>query len=645
MFNLAKVYEDYDNAQTAKLRNEIYGNQLAEAQRQAAQAEQDRQKKEADETALRSARAGAWNGDSSALGQLASMDPQEAAAIANFRDARIKAGRAAEVEKAAADAKELGQSMAWIKASPDPDEAKARWDYVRENSATGAHLPEQFDPRMVDMLISRSMDLGQILAQGRSDKARAALDTAFAPPDPRGEQGAIQPSANPAGLDPRIIGAVDSQSPLGPTLAGSESGGSFTARNSVEGSGGTGHFGRGQFSRGRLEDAKRAGVIPGDMTPEQFMASPEAQRRVEQWHVDDIRQGIRSRGLDRFEGQTLNGVPITEQGMINVAHLGGQGGLAQFLESGGKYNPADANGTRLSDYLAMGARDAAQSAGDPMSNPRVAQLMRIAGDPNLTDAQKGLVGELLKSFQPAALDPTGDMKNYQFAQSQGFGGSFMDYQNSRSKAGAPSVVVNNGDDPSGTGAFYKKLDEGAGTNIATIMQSAPQVMRTGQQIDMLDQALRNVPTGGTAVLKQAAGEWGIPTDGLSDIQAAQALINQMVPTQRAPGSGTMSDADLALFKASIPRIINQPGGNQKIIATMRAINQYDARMVAIANAVANRDMTPSEGRAAMMQVPNPLAPSGGGQDGTGAPGAASPAPVLKPGAYRYNPETGGLDPM
>jgi hypothetical protein len=60
------------------------------------------------------------------------------------------------------------------------------------------------------------------------------------------------------------------------------------------------------------------------------------------------------------------------------------------------------------------------------------------------------------------------------------------------------------------------------------------------------------------------------------LQAAQALINSLVPEQRQPGSGPMSDADLELFKQSLPRIINQPGGNQLIIGTMRAIAQYDA---------------------------------------------------------------------
>ncbi len=107
-------------------------------------------------------------------------------------------------------------------------------------------------------------------------------------------------------------------------------------------------------------------------------------------------------------------------------------------------------------------------------------------------------------------------------------------------------------------------------------------------------------------MKQAAGEYGINTEGLSDIQAATALINKMAPTQRQPGSGTMSDADLAPFKQSLPRIINQPGGNATIINTIRGISQYQVQMGEIADRVANRELSPAEGRAAIAALPNPL---------------------------------------
>jgi hypothetical protein len=140
-------------------------------------------------------------------------------------------------------------------------------------------------------------------------------------------------------------------SALPASLVQSESGGRFSAMNDVPGAGGVGHFGRGQFSRARLNEAMAAGVIPQGMTPEQFLQSPEAQQRVEAWHVQDVGNFIREQGLDRYIGQTINGTMITPSGMLAVAHLGGKEGLRRFIETGGQYNPADANGTSLMDYM------------------------------------------------------------------------------------------------------------------------------------------------------------------------------------------------------------------------------------------------------------------------------------------------------
>jgi hypothetical protein len=144
-------------------------------------------------------------------------------------------------------------------------------------------------------------------------------------------------------------GAVEEESPLPPFLVQAESGGNTQADNSL------GYVGRGQFGEDRLTDAKRAGVIPPDLTLEQFKNDPGVQKAVEAWHVSDVNTFIKDRGLGAFVGKEINGVPVTEQGLLAVAHLGGKGGMEKFLKSGGRYNPSDANGTSLMDYLALAA--------------------------------------------------------------------------------------------------------------------------------------------------------------------------------------------------------------------------------------------------------------------------------------------------
>ncbi|MBN9453860.1 MAG: hypothetical protein J0I42_18125 [Bosea sp.] len=152
------------------------------------------------------------------------------------------------------------------------------------------------------------------------------------------------------GTAPSSTGSTSSA--LSPSLIGNESGGNWQAQNNEVGAGGArGHFGRGQFGVARIQEAANAGAIPQGTTPQQFMNSPELQQRAEAWHVNDIRSNIKANGFDQLIGQRIRGVPITEEGLIAVAHLGGVNGMKKFVETQGGYNPTDANGTSLFDYF------------------------------------------------------------------------------------------------------------------------------------------------------------------------------------------------------------------------------------------------------------------------------------------------------
>jgi len=170
------------------------------------------------------------------------------------------------------------------------------------------------------------------------------------------------------GLDPNVVSELrrEEQRPAAipqevknlasdPTLIRSESGGNWEAENKARGHGGMyGHFGRAQFGHARLQDAMNAGVVPEGTTPQQFMDNAKLQEKTEAWHFGDISNFIANKGYDRLIGTKINGIPVTEQGMINAAHLGGKGGLQKYLESGGQINPNDGRKS-LSDYMAMGA--------------------------------------------------------------------------------------------------------------------------------------------------------------------------------------------------------------------------------------------------------------------------------------------------
>jgi hypothetical protein len=136
------------------------------------------------------------------------------------------------------------------------------------------------------------------------------------------------------------LGGIEPESNIINKIAQAESGGKDNAVNSL------GYEGRLQFGTARLKDFTQA---TGKST-EGFLNNSALQREVEKWHVNDIENYIVNNKLDRFYGQNIAGVAVNKDAIIGMAHLGGNSGAKQFLETGGEYNPSDAYGTSLSDY-------------------------------------------------------------------------------------------------------------------------------------------------------------------------------------------------------------------------------------------------------------------------------------------------------
>jgi hypothetical protein len=169
----------------------------------------------------------------------------------------------------------------------------------------------------------------------------------------------------PQGQQPNQSQPASSASPSSLTggIQGIESGGNYAAQNKG------GYSGAYQFGTAALQDAgmyqpaqgedikqnqwKGQITVPGfqPMTQQQFLASPQAQDaafNVSAKHNMDLAQQT---GMTNYIGQTVGGVPITPATLVAGMHFGGREGTARFLATGGNYNPADVNGTKLSDYM------------------------------------------------------------------------------------------------------------------------------------------------------------------------------------------------------------------------------------------------------------------------------------------------------
>lgn len=131
-------------------------------------------------------------------------------------------------------------------------------------------------------------------------------------------------------------------------MRGSESSGDYSVNNDI--SAGRRVLGGYQFSPERLQDYRRA--TGEDFTEKEFLGDEGLQNRVMDWHEQDLLDFVMKEGLDAYIGQKIAGADITPSGLVAGGHLGGRGGLKQFLMTNGEYNPADDYGTRISDYVA-----------------------------------------------------------------------------------------------------------------------------------------------------------------------------------------------------------------------------------------------------------------------------------------------------
>lgn len=82
-----------------------------------------------------------------------------------------------------------------------------------------------------------------------------------------------------------------------------------------------------------------------------YRNSPEKQDLLQIDYKKKDWQHIKSKGLMKYVGKTINGVKITESGMLAGAHLVGAGGLSRYLKSNGTDDITDRTGTPVSKYI------------------------------------------------------------------------------------------------------------------------------------------------------------------------------------------------------------------------------------------------------------------------------------------------------
>ncbi len=106
-----------------------------------------------------------------------------------------------------------------------------------------------------------------------------------------------------------------------------------------------GYMGKYQFSPSTLE---RFNIVKHEV----FLGNQELQERAFV-ALCQVNKWILIRDINRMVGKTINGIPITESGILAAAHLAGAGNVKKYLRSMGEHDFADAFGTSIEEYLIL----------------------------------------------------------------------------------------------------------------------------------------------------------------------------------------------------------------------------------------------------------------------------------------------------
>ena len=120
-------------------------------------------------------------------------------------------------------------------------------------------------------------------------------------------------------------------------LAFKESRGNYFTVNTL------GYLGKYQFGKNTLK-------LIGIHDAKQFLYNPQLQEKA--FIANTARnKWVLRRDIKRFVGKTIDGVLVTESGILAAAHLAGPGNVKKYLRSFGAIGFTDAYGTPIRSYM------------------------------------------------------------------------------------------------------------------------------------------------------------------------------------------------------------------------------------------------------------------------------------------------------
>lgn len=282
----------------------------------------------------------------------------------------------------------------------------------------------------------------------------------------------------------------------------------------------------------------------------------------------------------------------------------------------GGYSP-QALGELMQMQLLNGDEEGARA-----TQAQLQKLQQSGADKGMIATDKGFISapgwdaalaatEAAKTAGAESAKQTDDIREYNLyvAQAKAAGivpKDFTEWAQGMKASGSTKVSVNSSE--SADGAFFKKSAEKQAETFEKLAADYAPAAQDIANIGELRYSLKDNPGGFLTGLQNTASRYGIKlSDNASNIEYATSLINKMIPAQRPPGSGSMSDGDVAMFRASLPQLINTPQGNTLILNTMEAAAKYRQAQAKIANDALSGKISRQEASDKLMALPDPMA--------------------------------------
>ena len=103
-----------------------------------------------------------------------------------------------------------------------------------------------------------------------------------------------------------------------------------------------GYMGKYQFGKSTLKG------LGFEVTRKEFLGNPQLQEEAMMALLNHNKEKLQQY-IDIYDGKTINGMYVSESGILAAAHLGGQGSVKRYFKNGKIFK--DAYGTKITSYM------------------------------------------------------------------------------------------------------------------------------------------------------------------------------------------------------------------------------------------------------------------------------------------------------